>query len=134
MDKKTKFRQNMALGLTLAMSLGTIPYNVLANSTVNGIRKQVANVSMAENPNNAPVDATSSATYYKKANWENKIKDKSRWKVEEDQNLVRVGGSDPLQMNDIDYDGMFIDANGRYVIRLVYKEKSQAVSGVWYRA
>lgn len=124
----------MALGLTLAMSLGTIPYNVLANSTVNGIRKQVANVSMAENPNNAPVDATSSATYYKKANWENKIKDKSRWKVEEDQNLVRVGGSDPLQMNDIDYDGMFIDANGRYVIRLVYKEKSQAVSGVWYRA
>lgn len=37
-------------------------------------------------------------------------------------------------MNDIDYDGMFIDANGRYVIRLVYKEKSQAVSGVWYRA
>ena len=134
MDKKTKFRQNMALGLTLAMSLGTIPYNVLANSTVDGISKQMVNFSMVGNPNNGQVDATSSATYYKKANWENKIKDKSRWKVEEDQNLVRVGGSDPLQMNDIDYDGMFIDANGRYVIRLVYKEKSQAVSGVWYRA
>ena len=81
-----------------------------------------------------PVDALSSATYYRKANWENKIKDKSRWKVEDDQTLVRVGGGDPVQMNDIDYDGMFIDANGRYVIRLVYKEKSQAVSGVWYRA
>ncbi|EEI86620.1 repeat protein [Anaerococcus lactolyticus ATCC 51172] len=80
------------------------------------------------------VDASSSATYYKKANWENKIKDKSRWKVEDAQNLVRVGGGDPLQMNDIDYDGMFIDGNGRYVIRLVYKEKSQALSGVWYRA
>lgn len=26
-------------------------------------------------------DATTSATYYKKANWENKIKDKSRWPV-----------------------------------------------------
>ena len=63
-----------------------------------------------------------------------KIKDKSRWKVEDAQNLVRVGGGDPLQMNDIDYDGMFIDGNGRYVIRLVYKEKSQALSGVWYRA
>ncbi|WP_308552922.1 S-layer homology domain-containing protein [uncultured Peptoniphilus sp.] len=37
-------------------------------------------------------------------------------------------------MNDIDYDGMFIDANGRYVIRLVYKEKTQAASAVWYRA
>lgn len=57
-----------------------------------------------------PVDALSSATYYRKANWENKIKDKSRWKVEDDQTLVRVGGGDPVQMNDIDYDGMFIDA------------------------
>ena len=80
------------------------------------------------------VDGVSSATYYTKANWENKIKDKSRWKVEDSQNLVRVSGSDPVQMNDIDYDGMFIDGNGRYVIRLVYKEKTQAVSGVWYRA
>ena len=134
MDKKTKFRQNMALGLTLAMSLGTIPYNVLANSTVDGISKQMTSVAQAGNPSNTQADALSSATYYKKANWENKIKDKSRWKVEDNQNLVRVGGSDPVQMNDIDYDGMFIDANGRYVIRLVYKEKTQAVSGVWYRA
>ena len=79
-------------------------------------------------------DALSSATYYKKANWENRIKDKSRWKVEDSQKLVRVSGSDPVEMNDIDYDGIFIDANGRYVIRLVYKEKSQAASVVWYRA
>ncbi|WP_060929735.1 YSIRK-type signal peptide-containing protein [Anaerococcus tetradius] len=79
-------------------------------------------------------DATTSATYYTKANWENKIKDKTRWKVEDDQNLVRVGGGDPVQMNDIDYDGTFVDANGRTVLRLVYKEKTQAVSGVWYRA
>ena len=75
------------------------------------------------------VDGVSSATYYTKANWENKIKDKSRWKVEDNQNLVRVGGGDPLQMNDIDYDGMFIDGNGRYVIRLVYKEKN--TSSIW---
>lgn len=79
------------------------------------------------------VDATTSATYYTKANWENKIKDKSRWKVEDDQNLVRVGGGDPVQMNDIDYDGTFVDANGRTVLRLVYKEKSQAVSAIWHR-
>ncbi len=120
----------MALGLTLAMSLGTIPYNVLAN----GALERSGNTINQAVQSNQQTDATSSATYYKKANWENKIKDKTRWKVEDDQNLVRVGGGDPLQMNDIDYDGMFIDANGRYVIRLVYKEKSQAVSGVWYRA
>ena len=80
------------------------------------------------------VDALSSATYYNKPNWENKIKDKSRWKVEDSQTLVRVTTSDPIQMNDIDYDGMFIDANGRYVIRLVYKEKTQAASAVWHKA
>ncbi|WP_052588088.1 Rib/alpha-like domain-containing protein, partial [Anaerococcus tetradius] len=83
---------------------------------------------------NTKVDGETSATYYTKANWENKIKDKSRWKVEDNQNLVRVGGGDPVQMNDIDYDGTFIDANGRTVLRLVYKEKTQAASGVWYRA
>ncbi|MDU2830131.1 MAG: InlB B-repeat-containing protein, partial [Anaerococcus sp.] len=85
-------------------------------------------------PNPGEVDAISSATYYNKANWENKIKDKSRWKVEDSQRLVRVSGSDPIGMNDVDYDGMFIDANGRYVIRLLYKEKSTIASGVWYRA
>ena len=37
-------------------------------------------------------------------------------------------------MNDIDYDGNFVDANGRTVLRMVYKEKGQAATGVWYRA
>uniref|UniRef100_UPI002AD1DD2A InlB B-repeat-containing protein n=1 Tax=Aedoeadaptatus coxii TaxID=755172 RepID=UPI002AD1DD2A len=129
MDKKMKLRNGMAVGLALAMSLSSVPYNVFANRA-----SATADIERVARASNSPVDATSSATYYKKANWENKIKDKSRWKVEDNQNLVRVGGSDPLQMNDIDYDGMFIDANGRYVIRLVYKEKSQALSGVWYRA
>lgn len=107
MDKKMKLRNGMAVGLALAMSLSSVPYNVFANRDIaTSVIERVARAS------NSPVDATSSATYYKKANWENKIKDKSRWKVEDNQNLVRVGGSDPLQMNDIDYDGMFIDANG----------------------
>lgn len=80
------------------------------------------------------VDALSSATYYNKANWENKIKDKSRWKVGDNQTLVRVTTSEPVQMNDIDYDGNFVDANGRTVLRMVYKEKGGAATGVWYRA
>ena len=79
-------------------------------------------------------DTVSSATYYRKANWENKIKDKSRWPIGENQRLVRVSTSDPLQMNDVNYDGAFIDANGRTVLRLLYKEKTQATSAVWYRA
>ena len=81
-----------------------------------------------------PVDTTTGATYYSKANWENKIKDKSRWPIGENQRLVRVSTSEPLQMNDVNYDGAFIDANGRTVLRLLYKEKTQATSAVWYRA
>lgn len=34
-------------------------------------------------------DATTGATYYRKANWENKIKDKSRWPIGDNQRLVR---------------------------------------------
>ena len=37
-------------------------------------------------------------------------------------------------MNDVNYDGAFIDANGRTVLRLIYREKAAATSGVWYRA
>ncbi|WP_053094088.1 Rib/alpha-like domain-containing protein, partial [Anaerococcus jeddahensis] len=83
---------------------------------------------------NEGVDAISSATYYNKANWENKIKDKSRWPIGDKQRLVRVSTSDPLEMNDVNYDGAFIDANGRTVLRLIYREKAAATSGVWYRA
>ena len=79
-------------------------------------------------------EATTSATYYKKANWENRIKDKSRWPIGDNQRLVRVSTSDPLEMNDVNYDGAFIDANGRTVLRLIYREKAAATSGVWYRA
>ena len=121
----------MALGLTLAMSLGTIPYNVLANSTLES-SGNIINQSVAQS--NQPTDATSSATYYTKPNWEARIKDASRWKVEDSQNLVRVTTSDPVRMNDIDYDGMYINANGRYVIRLIYKERTQAPSAVWHKA
>lgn len=69
-----------------------------------------------------------------KENWDKKPQDKSRWAVGEKQRLVRVTTSDPIEMNDVDYDGTFVDANGRTVIRLLYKEKSAAATGVWYRA
>ena len=69
-----------------------------------------------------------------KENWEAKPVDKSRWAVGENQRIVRVTTSDPVEMSDIDYDGAFVDGNGDTVIRLVYKEKSAATSAVWYRS
>lgn len=130
MDKKMKLRNGMAVGLALAMSLSSVPYNVFANqASATAAIERVAGEEVLPQ-----VDTTSSATYYKKANWENKIKDKSRWPVGDDQRLVRVTTSEPVEMNDIDYDGNFVDANGRTVLRLVYKEKGAAATAVWYRA
>ena len=117
MNSKTNYlKRTFSFLLALAMIITAVPARVFAE----------------EPSGNA--DATSSATYYTKPNWEARIKDKSRWKVEDSQTLVRVSTSDPVEMNDIDYDGMYINANGRYVIRLIYKEKTQAVSAVWHRA
>lgn len=106
--------------------------NKLAEKNNEGL--ELSDEKKYESQGSYDVDGTTSATYYNKANWENKIKDESRWKVEDSQNLVRVNASDPIGMTDVDYDGIFVDANGRYVIRLLYKEKSTVASGVWYRA
>lgn len=133
MDKKMKLRNGMAVGLALAMSLSSVPYNVFADQAKSrsAIERTVTRVAGEQT---GQADALSSATYYNKANWENKIKDKSRWPVGDKQRLVRVTTSDPVEMNDIDYDGNFVDANGRTVLRMVYKEKGAAATGVWYRA
>ncbi|MCD1147830.1 InlB B-repeat-containing protein, partial [Peptoniphilus sp. KCTC 25270] len=50
------------------------------------------------------------------------------------QRLRRVTLSDPIDIFDVDYEGYFIDAEGRTNLRLVYREKSTVVSGVWHRA
>lgn len=95
-------------------------------------------VNASENENTgvrAAADATKEFTEDDaKENWDKKPQDKSRWAVGKDQRLVRVGFSDPIKMSDIDYDGVFEDAEGNTVIRLVYKERSSAPTTVWYRA
>lgn len=145
--KKAKAKANAnrvaAYALSGVMLAGMIPYNVFASPT--DTKKAITdattnNQTLEVGPANTktpvgnPADALSSATYYRKANWENKIKDKSRWPVGDKQRLVRVTTSDPVEMNDIDYDGNFVDANGRTVLRLVYKEKGSAATVVWHRA
>ncbi|MDU5230287.1 MAG: InlB B-repeat-containing protein, partial [Anaerococcus sp.] len=68
-----------------------------------------------------------------KENWDKDVQDKSRWAVGKKQRLVRIGAANPIRMSDIDYDGVFEDAEGNTVIRLVYKERSAAETLVWYR-
>ncbi len=134
--KKVNANRVAAYALSGVMLAGIIPYNVFASPDVT--KKEIQSsitsdqglgVSTKEAPTRVrsgeTTDALSSATYYRKANWENKIKDKSRWPVGDNQRLVRVSTSDPLEMNDVNYDGAFIDANGRTVLRLIYIGKRQ---------
>lgn len=118
--KRNYLKRTLSLVLAVIMIITLVPLGAFT--------------ALAEPADQPAADATSSATYYKKANWENRIKDKSRWPIGDNQRLVRVSTSDPVEMNDIDYDGNFVDANGRTVLRLVYKEKGAAATAVWYRA
>lgn len=133
--KKKNLTRPVAMAMAVSLAFGSIPYNTMANETLQIAEQQILHGVGQGNPGvQTQADALSSATYYNKANWENKIKDKSRWPVGNNQRLVRVTTSEPVQMNDIDYDGNFVDANGRTVLRMVYKEKGGAATGVWYRA
>ncbi|MDU5351253.1 MAG: InlB B-repeat-containing protein, partial [Peptostreptococcus sp.] len=117
-SKKNYLKKVTSLVLATTMLISIVPPRVFAQGQNTGNQ----------------TDTLSSATYYRKANWEARIKDKSRWPVGDNQRLVRVTTSDPVEMNDIDYDGNFVDANGRTVLRMLYKEKGAAATAVWYRA
>ena len=75
-----------------------------------------------------------------KPNWEEEEKKgDDYWKLGktdklENQRLVRVTTSDPIEIVDTTYQGYFVDANGRTNLRLVYMEKSAAISAVWKKA
>ncbi|MDU5324908.1 MAG: hypothetical protein E6149_09610, partial [Peptoniphilus harei] len=95
--KKVNANRVAAYALSGVMLAGMIPYNVFASPdkvlTAATTNDQTVGVGPANTQ--TPVraggaDALSSATYYRKANWENKIKDKSRWPIGDKQRLVRV--------------------------------------------
>ena len=72
-----------------------------------------------------------------KTNWDEEASkgDERNWPVDiaGGQRLVRVRTTEPTQITDLNYDGTYTNANGRDAIKLLYKEKTQAVSTVWYR-
>lgn len=95
--KKAKAKANAnrvaAYALSGVMLASMIPYNVFASPTGlnNALQISTEKTPAAQKaPEGKPAaDALSSATYYNKANWENKIKDKSRWPIGDNQRLVR---------------------------------------------
>ena len=116
-----------ALFLSIIMTLGVVPTNVFAQGepAVPALTKETGvEAALPENRN-------------PKTNWDEEAGkgDERNWPVDiaGGQRLVRVRTTEPTQITDLNYDGTYTNANGRDVIKLLYKEKSQAVSGVWYR-
>lgn len=122
---KFNVKRATATVLLAAMLVGSAPVNVFA-----------------ENPTTSASQATPTANNLPdnrnpETNWDEEAGkgDKRNWPVDiaGGQRLVRVRGTEPTQITDLNYDGTYVNADGRSVIKLIYKEKTQAVSGVWYR-
>ena len=140
-NKKKKFNTNRvaAYALSGVMLASVIPYNVFA--TQEKAEEAVNNnFEISAEPTPAAQQARNEnlpGNRIQKLNWEEELKkDDRNWAVDLDggQKLVRVGTSDATQITDINYDGTYVDANGRTNIRLIYSEKSAAATTVWFRA
>ena len=133
--KKASIRKGISLSLAALTLAGPIvPYAVYANPTA-AIEQNLAKAPEAKSayPRNI-VD---------EINWDNKgvtDADKDYWSlnqqlgIEPAQKIVRVTKSDPIRIVDVNYQGYFVDAEGRTNLRLVYSEISASISAVWNKA
>ena len=129
-NKKSKTFNKMSIRKGISLSLAAltlagpiVPYAVYANPTaaIQDTMKKLPAKAPAAYPTNT-VNAN---------NWnETEVKGDDYWPLG-DLKPVKVGESDPIDMTDINYQGYFVDAEGRTNLRLVYMEASTVVSGVW---
>ncbi|MFQ8775993.1 MAG: hypothetical protein ACLR8C_07795 [Finegoldia magna] len=89
----------------------------------------------AENPTTSASQATPTANNLPdnrnpETNWDEEAGkgDERNWPVDiaGGQRLVRVRGTEPTQITDLNYDGTYVNADGRSVIKLIYKEKNSS--------
>ena len=126
-SKKTFATRVIAWALAFVMVFTMIPYGAFARGA-----------EPAAGPTKGTdVEAALPENRKPKTNWDEKADkgDERNWPVDiaGGQRLVRVRTTEPTQITDLNYDGTYTNADGRDVIKLLYKEKTQAVSGVWYR-
>ena len=138
-NKKKKFNTNRvaAYALSGVMLASVIPYNVFAteNQAREAASGAIATMADADAQNTGVKNFPENRK--PKTNWDEKAdeRDERNWPLDISggQRLVRVRTTEPTQITDINYDGTYTNADGRDAIKLLYKEKTQAVSGVWYR-
>lgn len=119
MDNKQIRKRYLSLFLALLMIIGSLPINIFAEGE--------------------GATSTLPVNKVKRINWNEKSDDTSdNWKlnqyynIEPVQSLVTVSSSDPIDNWGLNYEGYFINADGRTVLRLVYNESSRLTSGYWH--
>lgn len=121
MQKKNYLRNTLALVMAFLMIVTMLPVNVFAEPTNPG------------QGSNLPSNRVS------KVNWDKSYdKTSNIWKLNQAYNLtpaqqlVKVSSADPIDNFGLNYEGYFVNAEGRTVLRLVYHESSTAASTWWH--
>lgn len=101
MDKKQNSKRYLCLFLALVMIIGIMPLNIFAET----YKDQAGN--------------TKTTDWSEKALKENESKSGS-WPLSMKNRLVRVSSADPVKTPDINYVGVYTNADGREVVRLAF--------------
>ncbi len=93
---------------------------------------------MAAGPQMTSVQSVADKAFFeykdtsKELNWEDKISSQDfYWPLASDQTLRRVTYTDPVNISSLDFNGYYINQEGRTVLRLVYNFYAAGASSVW---
>lgn len=129
MQKKNYLRKTLALVMAFLMIVTMMPMNVFATDELEMSPQETPQVLKAANqfPNNIKT----------KVDWDQKKDAATYWGLNQEyglapvQRIAKVGTSDPINVFDVDYEGYFVNAEGRTVLRLVYREQEAVTSSWW---
>lgn len=130
MQTKNYLQKTLALVMAFLMIVTMMPVNVFAENGLEISPQETPQALGAANqfPNNIK----------KKVDWDQKKDAATYWGLNQEygvepfQRIAKVGTSDPINMFDLDYEGYFVNAEGRTVLRLVYREQEKGASSWWH--
>ena len=127
--KKNFVTRTLAWVLAAVMVIAMVPVGVFAEDGLE--------ISPQETPQALGAANQIPKNIKTKVDWDQKKDAATYWGLNQEygltpvQKLRKVGTSDPINVFDVDYEGYFVNAEGRTVLRLVYREQESATSSWW---
>lgn len=127
--KRNYLRRTTSLLMAMIMIASCFSQIVLAEEKLETSPQETPQALKAANqiPNNIKT----------KVDWDQKKDANTYWGLNQEyglapvQRIAKVGTSDPINVFDVDYEGYFVNAEGRTVLRLVYREQEAVTSSWW---